>query len=65
MLSIKLHVHCILQLRKDALCEHSLNYWLPDPVKDYEDRLADYMVRMDDRLVELEETINKLKNGKS
>ena len=38
---------------------------LPDPVKDYEDRLADYMVRMDDRLVELEETINKLKNGKS
>ena len=29
---------------------------LPDPVADYEDRLADYMVRMDSRLEELEET---------
>ncbi|MCD7874748.1 MAG: serine O-acetyltransferase [Acidaminococcaceae bacterium] len=32
---------------------------LPDPVADYEDRLADYMVRMDSRLKELEEIIKK------
>ena len=32
---------------------------LPDPVADYEDRLADYMVRMDSRLEELEEIIKK------
>lgn len=32
---------------------------LPDPVADYEDRLADYMARMDSRLEELEEIIKK------
>ena len=33
---------------------------LPDPVADYEDRLADYMVRMDSRLEELEEIIKNI-----
>lgn len=35
---------------------------LPDPVADYEDRLADYMVRMDSRLEELEEIIKNIAN---
>ena len=42
-----------------SLVALSLIHIFPDPVADYEDRLADYMVRMDSRLEELEEIIKK------
>lgn len=57
-----------IKVCQDEVCNDSLidldHDRLPDPVAEYEDRLADYMVRMDSRIEELETTIKNYQKQK-